>query len=50
MRQMQRYPDTVLLKNRSVLGACGDSFDVSVMRCPATGPDILLGVSEGVWG
>ena len=30
MRQTQRYPDTVLLKHRSVLGPYGGSFHVSV--------------------
>ena len=53
MLQTQRYPDTVLLKTRSVLGACGGSCHVSVWlghEAPATGSDIILGVSEGVWG
>ena len=53
MWQTQRYPDTVLLKTTSVLGACGAHFTCQSgqdMRCPATGSDIILGVSEGVWG
>ena len=40
-------------KNHKSLGACGAHFTCQSgqdMRCPATGSDIILGVSEGVWG